>query len=532
MTQRKKKGKPTKRKLGKRPLRTVLIPNRGEIALRIVRSVQSLGLRAIVAYSDVDGDSLAVRQADDAVLLGPAVASESYLAIDRIIAAAKRVNADAIHPGYGFLSERQPFARAIEDAGLLFIGPTPTNIQTMGDKIAARATLQEAGVPVVPGKRQPVQTEDELMNLGEEVGFPLLLKAAGGGGGKGIRLVRDSDSLPAAFHLASSEAKNAFGDPTLYAERYLERARHVEVQILGDGRGGARVFLERDCSIQRRHQKLIEESPCPIFDAKTREKLLGYALRAVQTSKYRGAGTLEFLHDTDGGLYFLEMNTRLQVEHPITELVSGVDLVAEQIAVAEGKTYPGRTLEKCSVASNGAAIELRVNAEDPDQDFTPSIGHITEVRFPGGAGVRIDSGAFSGMEITPFYDSLIAKVIAHGSDRSQALKRLLVACEEIVISGVETTVPVGVAMLRDADFCRGEYHCQFLETRLEDPTFLFPRPEPELAIALAFAAAWISGQDSSSPRLRRTQSPEDARPDSLSPWARLGRTQGLRGIDS
>ncbi len=519
------------KKQSARKIRTILIPNRGEIALRIVRTARALGVRAVVAHSAADGSSLAVRAADDAVLLGPAAPSESYLAIDRIIEAARRVGADAVHPGYGFLSEREAFARAVEESGLAFIGPTPETVRQMGDKVSARATVAGAGVPVVPGRREPITDTAGVERTADEVGLPLLLKAAAGGGGKGIRLVRERGEIASAFRLARSEAQNAFGDPTLFAERYLERARHVEVQVLGDGAGGARVFPERDCSIQRRHQKLIEETPCPDLDPELREKLLAHALRAVQASKYRGAGTLEFLYDGEDGIYFLEMNTRLQVEHPITEAVTGVDLVAEQIAVAEGKRYRGKTLEKCLVAGEGAAVELRVNAEDPALDFAPSIGVVNDVRLPGGPGIRVDSGAHPGLEITPFYDSLVAKVIASGRDRDEALARLRVALEEITIRGVATTLPVGLALLDDAGFRAGRYHCQYLGERLEDPSFLRGAPGDDLAAAIAVAAAVsarLGGQRR--PSVGRRTAGEEPADDTLSPWARLGRTHGLRGI--
>ncbi|MBI4583042.1 MAG: ATP-grasp domain-containing protein [Planctomycetes bacterium] len=512
-----------------RTIRAILIPNRGEIALRIVRTARALGLRVVVAHSEADADSLAVRLADGAVLLGPTPAPESYLSIDRILEAARRAGADAIHPGYGFLSEREPFARAVEESGLKFIGPSPENIRFMGDKVAARRALHEAGIPIVPGERDRISAPERLEKLARKIGLPLLLKAAAGGGGKGIRLVRDLESLESAFRLASSEALNAFGDPSVYAERYLEKARHVEVQVVGDGRGGARLFPERDCSTQRRHQKLLEETPCPALSARQREELLRHALKIVQLSRYRGAGTLEFLFD-GREFYFLEMNTRLQVEHPITEMLCGVDLVAEQIAVTEGKAFGGRKLEQAFQYGRGAAMEFRINAEDPELDFLPSTGTLARVRLPSGPGIRVDSAAFEGWQITPYYDSLIAKVIAWGEDRAQACRRLRAACEETVIAGVATTLPVALALLGDVDFLAARNHCQFLEERLKRPGYLTPPPDEALAGALAIAAAYLHQQKGRLAALPPAAgAAREAPAEDLSPWGRLGRAFSLRG---
>ncbi len=510
-------------------IQTVLIANRGEIAVRVLRTVRALGLRSVVAHSQADADSLAVRLADDAVLLGAAPAAESYLSIDRILDAAKRTGADAIHPGYGFLAEQEAFARAVEENGLTFIGPSPENIAAMGNKIAARGSLAKAGVEIVAGHPDPVQDIDTLNRIATRVGFPLLLKAAAGGGGKGIRLVREAGDLEAAFRLARSEAENAFGDPTIFAERFLEGARHVEVQVIGDGRGGVRLYPERDCSIQRRHQKLLEESPCPALGPKQRERLLDAARRTVKLSKYRGAGTIEFLYDGDEGVYFLEMNTRLQVEHPLTEMLCGVDLVERQIAIAEGEELPGEDLEAVCVPGRGAALQFRVNAEDPEHDFAPCTGRLSGVHLPSGPGIRVDTAAFSGLEITPHYDSLLAKVIAWGTDRAEAVRRLRQACREISIDGVSTTLPVALALLDDDSFLKGETHCQFLESRLEDRDFLFPPASSELARALALAAA----QFYRGARLHKvhetTRSAAAGAGAALSPWAQLGRTDALGG---
>lgn len=514
-----------------RKVRSALIPNRGEIALRVVRTLKGLGIRSVVAHSEVDGDSAAVQLADDAILLGPAAPGESYLSVERVMEAASKTNVDALHPGYGFLSERQELAQACEDQGVTFIGPSAENIRLMGDKIAAREALTQVGLEVVPGDREPVDTIEALEKTAKSIGYPLMLKAAAGGGGKGIRVVRSARDLEAAFRLARSEAENAFNDPTMFVERYLEGSRHVEVQIVGDGKGGVRVFPERDCSTQRRHQKLFEETPCPALDEDLRERLLGMAFEAIKLSKYRGAGTIEFLFDGKDQIYFLEMNTRLQVEHPITELVTGVDLVAEQIAVAEGQQFSGKTLDAVRVPGSGAAVEFRVNAEDPLEGFQPCTGTVHGVVLPGGPGVRVDTALRNGLEVTPFYDSLLAKVIAHGRDRAEALQRIRVACEEMRVGGLATTLPVALALFDDSDFMAGNNHCQFLEERLDQSEFLEKTPDTDLAHALAIAAAHLRQSEAAGTRAPRPSAARPSSTDTLSPWARLGRTRGLRGLE-
>lgn len=532
-TTAKKSGKSrTARRAGRpaaRKIRSVLIPNRGEIALRIVRTLRAMGIRSVVAHSEADAESDAVRLADDSVLLGPAAPSDSYLSVDRIVDAAQQAGVDAVHPGYGFLSERETLASTLEDNGLIFIGPSSANIRLMGDKIAARKALLGVGLDVVPGEKKPVEGVEALKHSASTIGYPLMLKAAAGGGGKGIRIVREEAQLESAFRLARSEAENAFNDPTLFVERYLEGARHVEVQIVGDGKGGARIFPERDCSTQRRHQKLLEETPCPALDDTQRERLLNMAFEAIRVSKYRGAGTLEFLLDpTQDSLYFLEMNTRLQVEHPITELVCGVDLVAEQIAVAEGKTFAGKTLDAVYTQARGAAVEFRVNAEDPFEDFRPCTGTVDFIRLPGGPGIRVDTALRNGLEVTPYYDSLLAKVIAWGPNRESALNRLRVACGEMRIRGVATTLPLALALLDEPAILAGRNHCQSLEERLADTDFLGTKADPELARALAVAAAYLQSEGSS-PSARRAIISSTSGGD-ISPWARLGRSLGLKGI--
>jgi acetyl-CoA carboxylase biotin carboxylase subunit len=514
-----------------RKIRSVLIPNRGEISLRIVRSLKSLGIRSVVAHSEVDADSAAVHLSDDAILLGPAAPAESYLSVNRVLEAAKKSNVDALHPGYGFLSERTELVQACEDQGVIFVGPSAENIRLMGDKIAARKALTDIGIEVVPGERNPIESIEQLENTAKEIGFPVMLKAAAGGGGKGIRVVRDPSDLEAAFRLARSEAENAFNDPTMFVERYLEGSRHVEVQIVGDGAGGVRVFPERDCSTQRRHQKLLEETPCPVLDEALRDRLLGMAFEAIKISAYRGAGTLEFLFDGKNQIYFLEMNTRLQVEHPVTELITGVDLVAEQIAVAEGCQFSGKTLDDVRVVGSGAAVEFRVNAEDPLDEFRPCTGTVRELVVPGGPGIRVDTALRNNLEVTPYYDSLLAKVIAHGRDRPEALRRLRVACEEMRVGGVATTLPVALALLDDDDFMASRNHCQFLEQKLNDADFLARTPDNDLASALAIAASHLHHSGDAGARSARTAASKSSPSSTLSPWARLGRTRGLRGLE-
>jgi acetyl-CoA carboxylase biotin carboxylase subunit len=476
-------------------IRRVLIANRGEIALRIVRSLRVLGIESVVAHSSVDASSLAVRSADQGVLLGPAFPAESYLSVATIVDAARRTSCDAIHPGYGFLSERAEFAQAVEDVGLIYIGPTPENVSCLGDKQAARDVLEKSGVPPIPGGT--LVGGKDVKQLTAKTGFPLLLKATAGGGGRGIRVVRSPGDLADALSAARSEAEAAFGTTSIIAERYLEGARHIEVQVLGDGVGGVRVFCERDCSTQRRLQKILEETPSPAVDASLRERLLRTAASATAKARYRGAGTIEFILSAEGELFFLEMNTRIQVEHPITEVISGVDLVAEQIAIAEGIRLPPHTtkLESHAMPWQGAAMEFRVNAEDPVAHFRPEVGTLRRVRLPGGPGLRVDTAVEAGSEITPHYDSLLAKIIASGVDREQARCRLEGALVESRFDGIATTLPLGLTVLRDPSFRAGAFHCQSLEAQLAADDF-FPPPlsTPESALAAA-AAAWFRARE-------------------------------------
>ncbi|MDR2215993.1 MAG: acetyl-CoA carboxylase biotin carboxylase subunit [Nevskiaceae bacterium] len=436
----------------------VLIANRGEIAARVIRTCQRLGIGTVQAVSAADRGSLPARMADRALCIGPAQSAESYLRIDTLVQAALSAGCDAIHPGYGFLSERAPFARRCEEAGVTFIGPTAAQIEAVGDKLRARAAAEAANVPVVPGGA--VHSLDEARALAERIDAPLLIKAVGGGGGRGMKRVDHLNDLPIALDMAASEAGAAFGDARVYLERYVARGRHVEVQVLGDGRGQVLHLGERDCSVQRRYQKLIEESPAPGLSDDTRAALCEAAVRFSQRLDYRGAGTVEFLLDVDtNDFYFLEMNARIQVEHPVTEQVTGLDLVALQLAIASGEALP---LRQRDVQRKGWAIECRINAEDPDNDFMPSPGRITAAQWPTGEGIRIDTHIEAGAFVPPYYDSLLGKVIAHGADRADALSRLRAALAATRIDGVRTNVAYLARVLADAEFCAGGVDTGFL----------------------------------------------------------------------
>lgn len=432
-------------------IRRILIANRGEIAARIIRTCRALGVETVLAASAADRDSLPARLADRTICIGPAPPKESYLRIETIVQAALGVEAQAIHPGYGFLSERAELARLCEAQRIVFIGPTAAQIEAVGDKLRARAEAEAAGVPVVPGGS--VETAEAALSLARRIGVPLLVKAVGGGGGRGMKRVDRLEDLPHAMELASSEAGAAFGDARVYLERFVTRGRHVEVQVLGDGAGRVIHLGERDCSVQRRYQKLIEETPAPGLTEAFRGRIQEAGVRFAERLAYRGAGTVEFLVDVErDAFYFLEMNARIQVEHPVTEAVTGVDLVAEQIAIAEGA---GLRLRQGDIRPRGCAIECRVNAEDPARDFQPSPGRVTEVSWPGGAGIRVDTHIESGSRIPPFYDSLMAKIVAHGPDRPAALARLREAIAVARVAGVATNLPFHAAALADAEFRAG-----------------------------------------------------------------------------
>ena len=439
--------------------RKVLIANRGEIALRIIRACRELGIETVAVFSEADRESLHVRFADDDVCIGPAPARDSYLRIPRLIAAAEITGADAIHPGYGFLAENAEFAETCAASGITFIGPTPHQIRTMGDKAAARAAMIANNVPVVPGSPGPVEDVEEALGFAEQMGFPVIIKAAAGGGGKGMRVANDADDFARAFQLARSEALSAFGNGSVYVEKYLERPRHVEFQILGDTHGTVIHLGERDCSVQRRHQKLVEEAPCPVMTPELRAAMGAAAVKGAKAIDYVGAGTIEMLLDTDGSFYFMEMNTRIQVEHCVTEMLTGIDLVKEQIRVAAG--------EKLSISKTpelrGHVIECRVNAEDPARNFQPSPGRVEVFHMPGGNGVRVDTHVYAGYTVPPFYDSMIAKLIVHGRDRAEALAKMRVALDTFIIQGVTTTIPFLRTLMDHPMFIAGDVHTKFLE---------------------------------------------------------------------
>lgn len=441
----------------------VLIANRGEIAVRIIRACRELGIETVAVYSEADRLALHVRYADEAYLLGPAPSRESYLRADKIIEIARKCGADAIHPGYGFLAEREDFAAACEEAGIIFIGPKPSSIAAMGDKAVARATVVKAGVPVVPGTEDVGNlTDDDLLRLAPKIGFPLLIKATAGGGGKGMREVRSLEEMPLLLQSARREAEAAFGDGNVYLEKLVEEARHIEFQILADSHGNVIHLGERECSLQRRHQKLLEEAPSPFLDDDLRQKMGAVAVKAAQAVNYINAGTIEFLVDKDKNFYFLEMNTRLQVEHPVTEMVTGIDIVAEQIRIARGRQL---SYTQDDIHFNGHAIECRINAEDPYNGFLPSTGRITHSLLPTGPGVRVDTGVYPGFEITPYYDPMIAKLIVWGETRAQAILRMRRALEEYRIVGVRTNIPFHQTLMDSHRFMGGQYDTRFVEER-------------------------------------------------------------------
>ena len=445
-------------------IKKILIANRGEIAVRIIQACRELGIETVALYSDADRTALHVRHADEAYNIGGPRPSESYLVIDRVLEVAKRAGADAIHPGYGFLAERADFAQACLDEGLIFIGPRPHSIGLMGDKLAARETMRKAGVPLIPGTRPGLRDDEIVAAAEQEVGYPLMVKAAAGGGGKGIRIVTDPHDLPGALAAARREAEAAFGDGTVYLEKLVDGARHIEVQILADAHGNTIHLGERECSIQRRHQKLVEECPSMFVDETMRQQMGEVAVRAAQAVNYLNAGTIEFLVDKDRNFYFLEMNTRIQVEHAVTEMVTGVDLVKEQIRIARGRRM-GPTQEALTL--KGWAIECRINAEDPYNNFLPSVGRITANVTPTGPGVRLDSGIYAGYEVTPYYDSMLGKLICWGESRGEAVLRMRRALGEYRVMGVNTNIPFHQSLLDSHRFLAGSFDTSFVEERFE-----------------------------------------------------------------
>jgi acetyl-CoA carboxylase biotin carboxylase subunit len=438
----------------------ILIANRGEIAVRVIRSCEEMGIPTVAVYSDADRGALHVQYATEAYNIGPPPATESYLRGDKLIELAKRSGAEAIHPGYGFLAENADFAEACGDAGLVFIGPSPGAMRLSGDKLRARETMVAAGVPVIPGIDTSDVPEGELPDRAEEIGYPVMVKAAGGGGGKGIRIVREPDGLEAALRQAQSEAASSFADDRVYVEKMIVRPRHIEVQILGDRQGNVAHLYERECSIQRRHQKLVEESPSPVLDDGARAAMTEAAVRAAKAVNYDNAGTVEFLRDVDGNFYFLEVNARLQVEHPVTEMLVGRDLVRAQIRVAAGEEL---WFEQDEVVPRGAAIECRICAEDPDNNFYPATGVVSRMRAPGGPGVRLDSGCFQGYEVPVYYDPLIAKLIVRGEDRQAALVRMERALNELILEGFPTTLPFYRWLMANEEFRAGDFDTTFID---------------------------------------------------------------------
>lgn len=439
----------------------ILVANRGEIALRVIRAAREMGIETVAIHSEIDRDSLPARMADHAVCVGPAPSSASYLNMANIIAAALTTGCQAVHPGYGFLAENAAFARACIDSGLVFIGPRPEAIEKMGDKAEARATAAAAGVPCVPGSDGPVETVDQAARFAEQVGYPVLIKAAAGGGGKGMRVVRDAEALANNFSAARAEAAAAFGNDTVYLEKYLLRPRHVEIQVLADAHGNVIHLFERDCSIQRRHQKLIEEAPSPALTPEIRAAMGEAAVRAVRAVGYVNAGTVEFLLDEDGRFYFMEMNTRVQVEHPVTEQITGVDIIKEQIRIAAGE--PMKHAKQDDVRMRGHAIEFRINAEDPLHNFRPHPGRVDVFGPPGGFGVRFDSHIYSGYTVPPHYDSLIAKLIVWGETREEAIARARRALDEFIVVGIPTTIPFHQFVVEEPHFVRGEVYTDYVE---------------------------------------------------------------------
>ena len=440
--------------------RRILIANRGEIALRILRACKDLGIETVAVYSEADRDALHLRHADETVCIGPAPSAQSYLDIPSLIAAAEIADVEAIHPGYGFLSENAHFVEVCQSCNIKFIGPSPETIALVGDKVAAKKLAKEAGVPIVPGSDGPVETESEALLIAHEFGYPVLIKAAAGGGGRGMRLAHNDASLVSGFHAAKSEAATAFGNDIVYIEKYIEEPRHVEIQILGDMHGNIVHLGERDCSLQRRHQKLLEESPCPVLRPEVREAMGEAAIRMARAADYHSAGTVEFLMDRNQDFYFIEVNSRIQVEHPVTEEVTGVDLVQEMIRIAAGEPL---SMQQDDIVMRGHAMEFRINAEDPDRNFMPTPGEITTFVPPAGPGVRWDSHAYQGYRVPPHYDSMVGKLIVRGTDRRKMLRIARRALEEMTVEGISTTIPLFLRILDHSDFVAGEFDTSFID---------------------------------------------------------------------
>ncbi len=497
----------------------ILVANRGEIAVRVMRTAREMGVRTVAVYSDADRGALHVRTADEAVRIGPPPSRESYLKVDAILDAARRTGAQAIHPGYGFLSEKTELVQACEAAGIVFIGPPASAMDAMGEKTVARRNMIKAGVPVVPGMQQPEESLEKARAFAGEIGYPVMLKAAAGGGGKGMRRVESAAEFQAAFESCQREAKNAFGDDRVYVEKYLEKPRHVEIQVFADRHGNCIHLFERECSVQRRHQKVIEETPSPIVDEKMRAAMGEVAVRAAKAVGYVGAGTCEFLVDAHRNFYFLEMNTRLQVEHPVTELRTGLDLVRWQLEVAAGKELP---LRQEQIPSRGHAIEARINAEDPARDFMPSPGLIQYLRLPGGPGTRVDTGVFQGFTVPMAYDSMIAKLIVWAETREQAIARLRRALSDFVVKGIQTNIGYLRALASHPEFTSGDYDTGFIARRAEE---LKAKQSPELA-KVALVAAAIHQHELDLQKAKKLQAVSPAGGE-RSRWKDAGRARAL-----
>lgn len=442
----------------------ILIANRGEVALRIIRACKELGIRTVAVYSQPDINSLHVRLADEAICIGSAASANSYLNIPSVISAAEITDVEAIHPGYGFLAEDAHFAEICESCKIKFIGPTPENIRRMGDKMAAKDSAKKAGVATIPGSKAVIKTKEEALKIAKELKYPVIVKAAAGGGGKGMRICHNDVRLISALLTAQREAEAAFGNPDVYIEKYIEQPRHIEIQILSDSHGHIVHLGERDCTIQRRHQKLVEETPSPVLDSKLRKRMGDAAIKCAKSIGYVNAGTIEFLLDSDGAFYFMEMNTRIQVEHPITEAVTGIDLIKEQLRIAAGEKI---LYKQDDIKFHGSAIECRINAEDPDNDFMPSPGKITTFNTPGGRGVRLDTHAYTGYDISPYYDSMIGKLIVHGRNRQEAISICRRALDEFTIEPIKTTIPFHKKVMNNTAFLRGKYSTDFVERLFE-----------------------------------------------------------------
>jgi acetyl-CoA carboxylase biotin carboxylase subunit len=497
----------------------VLVANRGEIAVRVMRACREVGYPTVAVYSEPDRAALHVLYADEAMPIGPAPSRESYLRIDRILDAAKKTGADAIHPGYGFLAENANFARACRDAGIIFIGPSPESIEAMGSKTESRQRMQAAGVPVVPGLTEAVKSFDEIDAFAREASFPIMIKASAGGGGKGMRLVEHADDLRSSFERVTSEAQSFFGDAAVYAEKFIASPRHIEVQILGDQHGNIIHVGERECTLQRRHQKVVEESPSPVVDAELRERLGAMAVKAAAAVNYYSAGTIECLMGPDKQFYFLEMNTRLQVEHPVTEMVWGIDLVKAQLRVARGEKLG---IVQSDLAPNGHAIECRVYAEDPARKFAPSPGLIRHLELPQGPGVRNDNGVYAGYSVPVYYDPMLSKLICHAGTRGDAIDRMLRALQEYRVDGIRTTIPFFTFLMQHPDFRAANFDTGFIDRILPELDLEHRPADDATRDAALVAAAIIAFEDAQNVRL-----PEE----SVSRWRQAARTEAMRGRD-